>query len=129
MSDNSRYLVILQGADHQIYGGRFLSLRARNDQSFQQAISRASTLFWQAYLKNDEQAINDLAGYRLNSLLGVAATVERRIFSRSAEARSAPESEQPQPTTSWEQGASTSILTESFPLTRLYRAMVVKSER
>jgi len=129
MSGNSRYLVVLHGADHQIYGGHFLSFRGRNDQSFQQAISRVSTLFWQAYLKNDEQAINDLTGYRLNSLLGVAATVERRILPRSTAAHSVPEPELSKPSAEKPLPNGSSLLSESFPLTRLYRVMVAKSER
>ena len=128
MSGNSRFLVTLHGADHMIYGGHFLSLRARNDQSFQQAIRRGSTLFWQAYLKNDEQALADIIGYRLNSLLGVAATIERSVVPFSAEPRVAKESEQPSEKTPSEpdQTTTTSILTETFPLTRLYRAMLSK---
>jgi len=118
MSGNDRFLVVFQGADHMIYGGHFLSIRGRNDQPFQRAICRSSTLFWQAYLKNDEQALTDISGYRLNSLLGVAATIERHIVSRSEEVRTVLE---PNETT------ATPVHTETFPLTRFYRAIVMEN--
>ena len=131
MSGNDRFLVVFHGADHQIYGGRILSVRARNDQSFQQAICRASTLFWQAYLKKDESAKTNISGYRLNALLGVAATVERRIDSLSGKSRTTSEPEHPMETTPSEPGETTKapLLTESFPLSRLYRAMLANLEK
>lgn len=79
MSDNCRYLVVLQGADHQVYGGHMLSLRARNDKPFQAAIVRSSSCFWQGHLGEQERSLVVLRGSALNSMLGTLARVERRV--------------------------------------------------
>lgn len=79
MADNSRYLVVLQGADHQIYGGHMLSFRAKNDKPFQAAIVRSSNHFWQGHLRERDQSLAILNGRGLNSVLGGMARVERRI--------------------------------------------------
>ena len=118
MTGNDRFLVILQDADHMIYGGHFLSIRGRNDQSFQRAMCRGSILFWRAYLKNDERAMLDITGYRLNTLLGVAATVERNVVPRSGEV---------QTTSEPSEMIETSTHSEIFPITRFYRAIVIKN--
>lgn len=79
MSDNNRYLVVLQGADHQVYGGHMLSFRARNDKPFQAAIVRSSNHFWQGHLREQDQSLEILNGRGLNSVLGGMARIERRI--------------------------------------------------
>ncbi len=139
MSGNNRFLVVLQGADHMIYGGHFLSMRSRNDQTFQQAIVRTSMLFWRAYLEADEQSLIDVTGYRLNAILGVAATVERRLAPTSGEVRSnskpetltpseTPSTTRPEQRESTKTSSESPLLTETFPITRLYRSMVANLE-
>ena len=121
MEGNDRFLVVFQGADHMIYGGHFLSIRGRNDQPFQRAMCRSSILFWRAYLKHDERALLDITGYRLNSLLGVAATIERHVVPRSEEVRITVETSETPET------PETPTHTEVFPITRFYRAIAAEN--
>jgi predicted dienelactone hydrolase len=79
MDNCQRYLITLDGADHRIYGGRFLSLfSAKSDERFQSAIVRSSTCFWHAVLQNDPIAIQAINTYGWESLVGLKASIERR---------------------------------------------------
>ncbi len=159
ISGCSRFLVVFDGADHMIYGGHFLALRARKDQRFQDAICRITTVFWRAYLRGDEQALHYVTGYRLRSMLGVSATIERQIIPNdfveyrtdnhvenvdsTSPAMPGPNSggdeNEPQPDSNMEplqpptkkqelpetnDSLNTPILTDTFPVTRLYREFV-----
>jgi pimeloyl-ACP methyl ester carboxylesterase len=80
MDQCQRYLIILDGGDHRIYGGRLFSfLGGRNDNQFQAGIARSSTYFWLAVLQNDPRAIRAMNGYGWETLVGVKALVERRV--------------------------------------------------
>jgi len=128
MSQGNRYLVILQGADHQIYGGHMisLSLKARNDKKFQAAIVRASGCFWQAHLQEDARALTILNGYGLNAILGGLARVERRLpDSETASEDVLPKeyTESSQQTLPMETDTEEKTVVPVFPLTRYYRAI------
>lgn len=118
MSGNDRYLVVLQGADHQIYGGHFLSLMARNDKTFQSAIVRASSCFWQAHLGGDAQAMDRLNGAGLRGMLGNMARIERRLNEAEVLSETIP-AETPAPQEVKKTGAI-------FPVTRYYREIAAK---
>ena len=124
-----RYLVTMRGADHRVYGGRILSIRARNDKPFQSLIVRASSCFWQARLQENETALAVLNGYGLNSMLGGSAYLERRVFVgirnedqvRTREMTTVSE-KLPIP----EKQTGTEMLENresTFPLTRIYRVV------
>ncbi|MDR0335814.1 MAG: hypothetical protein LBI18_01860 [Planctomycetaceae bacterium] len=127
MTCNDRYLVVFQGGDHRIYGGRIFSLLARNDQLFQSAIIRVSNCFWKAILQQDENAAIVLNGYGFQRLLGGMATVERRIDTTEINAtktnstETAPQSDNMEKT---ETKKPESI--EEFPVTRFYRNITRK---
>ena len=128
MSQGNRYLVILQGADHQIYGGHMisLSLKARNDKKFQAAIVRASGCFWQAHLQEDARALTILNGYGLNAILGGLARVERRLpDSETASEDVLPKeyTESSQQTLPMETDTEEKTVVPVFPLTRYYRSI------
>jgi len=79
MIQNQRYLITLDGGDHRMYGGRILSfLGGRNDEKFQAAIVRSSTIFWRALLQDDPVARRVMDTHDWASLVGIKATIERR---------------------------------------------------
>ena len=81
-----RYLVVLQGADHRVYGGlRISSQRQAADASFQETISVAASDFFSAYLMEDEARLEMLRARGAASPLQ-AATVERRLGTNVANA-------------------------------------------
>jgi hypothetical protein len=124
MTRNNRYLVVFQGGDHRIYGGRIFSLSARNDQRFQSAIIRVSSYFWKAVLQKDEKAEMVLNGYNLRNLLGGIATVERHLDTIEMDTTEAaqPSGNTEKPET--KKAKSESI--EEFPVTQLYRNITRK---
>lgn len=131
MVRNNRYLIVLKGADHRVYGGHLLSMRAKNDKAFQSAIVRATNYFWKAFLQQDEQALTTLNSYRLNSMLGVSASIERRITSTESLSQTPAQtpsevSEQVEPNSSSISIEATE--TRAFPSTRIYRDLVRKHE-
>ena len=79
MVQNQRYLITFEGGDHRMYGGRVLSfLGGRNDEKFQAAIVRSSTIFWQAALQEESTAIQTMDTSGWSSLVGIRAKIERR---------------------------------------------------
>ncbi|MGW8257667.1 MAG: alpha/beta hydrolase family protein [Thermoguttaceae bacterium] len=75
-----QYLVTLLGADHMVYAGHILRQReAEKDAYFQTQIRDATTLFWDAYLKEKPQAILSLQADGLSKVLGPNATVEKKL--------------------------------------------------
>jgi predicted dienelactone hydrolase len=122
---NDRYLVIFEGGDHRIYGGRIFSfsLAARQDKRFQSAIIRTSDCFWQAVLQEDSEAQTVLNHLGLNVLLGGTATAERRLINSKVVS---PQENQRQQKDSEEltNPINSDKLTESvenFPVSRFYR--------
>ncbi|MGL4594436.1 MAG: alpha/beta hydrolase family protein [Thermoguttaceae bacterium] len=140
MADTDRYLITLQGADHRVYGGHTMPMRAENDKPFQDAIVRVSCYFWQSTLQNDEDAKNAIQGHRLNRILGGMARIERRLFEINAEltAQTKPDANSPHPIENSSPEANRELplmtaltspiieksLFESFPPTRFYRPLV-----
>ena len=79
MTQNQRYLIILEGGNHRMYGGRVVSLfGSRQDEMYQAAVVRGSSVFWRAALREDPSAIRALDHYGWESLVGVRASIERR---------------------------------------------------
>jgi predicted dienelactone hydrolase len=72
-----RYLITLQGGDHRIYGGRIFTLTARNDEKFQAAIVRSSTVFWYASLKGDAASAQMMQSSGWGQLVGLPSSIER----------------------------------------------------
>jgi pimeloyl-ACP methyl ester carboxylesterase len=136
---NDRYLVVFQGGDHRIYGGRIFTLSARNDQPFQSAIVRASICFWQATLQNHQKALEILNGYGLNSMLGGMAKVERHLdnieanihlASPTEKTENLEKAERPESSEKMENSETTEKLiesTEKFPVSRYYRSVMQKN--
>lgn len=58
MSNNDRFHVTLNGGDHLVYSGHLRSRKQANDSIYQNAIKNVSTVFWSAYLQNDETALH-----------------------------------------------------------------------
>lgn len=61
ISKSDQYLVILNGADHGVFGGRKRFMPKPNDDKHQEVTERLSTAFLDAYLKNDSKAKTWLA--------------------------------------------------------------------
>ena len=123
--ENDRYLVTLRGADHRVYGGRILSVLAKDDKPFQSLISRISSCFWRATLQEDAQAQATLNGYGLNSMLGSMAYLERKLQPAEQMTENVRESEtvQEQPMTDEKQTQLPPA--PDFPVTRIYRTISV----
>jgi predicted dienelactone hydrolase len=73
----NRYLITLKDGDHRIYGGRIFTLLARNDEKFQAAIVRSSTVFWYASLKHNTDAVQAMNVSGWQHLVGIQASIER----------------------------------------------------
>jgi predicted dienelactone hydrolase len=66
-----QYLLVFQGGDHMVFSGRRQSedpKQAAQDKTFQALILQSSTVFWNAYLKNDAKAQNWLRNDFKNAL-------------------------------------------------------------
>jgi len=61
ITKSDQYLVILNGADHGVFGGRKRMMAKPEDERFQEVTERVSTAFLDAYLKNDAKAKEWLA--------------------------------------------------------------------
>ena len=81
---NDQYLVIFDGTDHMLYAGHLLSIlpRARNDALYQNAIARLSTNFWNAYLKEDPNALEFMMSRNVIGLLDGLGRIERKFYLR-----------------------------------------------
>ncbi|MGN1066057.1 MAG: alpha/beta hydrolase family protein [Thermoguttaceae bacterium] len=55
-----KYLVVLQGADHRVYGGRRMGAKHASDQPFQQTIRQETSDFWSAYLQTETSILRQL---------------------------------------------------------------------
>jgi hypothetical protein len=78
MLKSERQLVIFDGGDHMIFSGRPSLTPRPDDAQFQAHIAATTTIFWQAYLRDDKMArewVNDpKAG--LGKYLSKSAKVE-----------------------------------------------------
>lgn len=61
ISKSDQYLIILNGADHGVFGGRKRFMPKPSDEKHQEVTERLSTAFLDAYLKNDSNAKEWLA--------------------------------------------------------------------
>lgn len=80
---DDRYLVVLQGADHRVYGGlRLSSQRQASDEPYHETIGIESSDFFSAYLRDDLFRLESLRAY--GYLVPFAnAVVERSLGARS----------------------------------------------
>ncbi len=76
-----QFLVTLQGADHMVYRGHILERNRDGDAYYQRIIRNATTLFWNAYLKDDARGRSELAEDEGASLLSGGARLEAKIAS------------------------------------------------
>jgi len=94
MIQNQRYLITLDGGGHRMYGGRVLSFPGgRNDEKFQGGMVRSSTIFWRAFLQDDQVAMKAINTHDWTSLVGVKASIERRGIQLVMVAQPEPEME------------------------------------
>lgn len=78
MVKSERQLVVFDKGDHMIFSGRPTLKPRSDDAKFQEQIAAVTTIFWQAYLRDDKAAhawIND-SKEGLTKYLGAAAKVE-----------------------------------------------------
>jgi hypothetical protein len=76
-----QYLVTFEDGDHMIFSGRGIkpgSPRKNKDTEFQKQILIASTVFWDAYLKDDAQAKAWLAEGSFEKSLGKLGKFEKK---------------------------------------------------
>lgn len=76
LNTSPAYLIIFNGGDHAVFSGRLVD--RPNDARFQQYIRESSTAFWDAYLRQDEQARMWLHDGGLKDALGDAGTLEAK---------------------------------------------------
>jgi dienelactone hydrolase len=79
MPPGDKYLLVLDGGDHMVFGGQTFARRkiTPRDEEIRGIVKAASLLFWNAYLKGDSQAKKLIAAKRdeqssLQALLGAA---------------------------------------------------------
>jgi WD40 repeat protein/dienelactone hydrolase len=77
-----QYLVIFAGGDHMIFSGRGRLAGGGKDAVFQALIRPLTTVFWDAYLKDDPQAKAFLAHGGPEKLLGKEGTAEKKLAAR-----------------------------------------------
>ncbi|MBR5759613.1 MAG: hypothetical protein IKX88_13560 [Thermoguttaceae bacterium] len=58
-----RYLVVLLGGDHRVYGGRKMGAKQANDRSYQETIARETADFITAYLSNDRIMLGQMRSF------------------------------------------------------------------
>jgi predicted dienelactone hydrolase len=80
ISGADQYLITFQGADHAIFTDqeRFFG-SGEKDHLFRELIRISSTVFWEAYLRNDVRAKAWMAGDGFRSLLGQDGMLERKL--------------------------------------------------
>ncbi|MFM7462296.1 MAG: alpha/beta hydrolase family protein [Burkholderiales bacterium] len=83
MPSGDKYLLVLDGGDHMVFGGQTFTRRktAPRDEEIRGIVKAASLLFWNAYLKGDSQAKKLIAAQRddrssLQAVLGAADRYE-----------------------------------------------------
>jgi hypothetical protein len=74
-----QYLITLNGADHMTYSGHIRASNGAHDAMFQHLIAECSTVFWDAYLKEDAAARAWLNGGGLRAHLGAAGRMEEKL--------------------------------------------------
>jgi len=80
ISKADQYLVTFQGGDHMIFSGRSLGgERAARDAEFQALIRWGTTVFWDAYLKDDAASKAWLTEGGFAAALGKDAKLEEKI--------------------------------------------------
>ena len=81
MPSGDKYLLVLDGGDHMVFGGQTFTRRMTSprDDEIRGDVKAASLMFWNAYLKGDNQAKQALAGKRddSSSLLALLAAADR----------------------------------------------------
>ena len=75
-----QYLITFYGADHLTYSGHNRPANAAGDALFHRLIAECSTVFWDAYLKDDAGAKAWLADEPLRTHLHGAGRVEKKLM-------------------------------------------------
>jgi dienelactone hydrolase len=73
-------LLTFEDGDHMVFSGRGRLLGGEHDKAYQQLICLASTAFWDATLRGDEDARAWLANGGFEALLGSSGRLEKRGF-------------------------------------------------
>ncbi|MBQ9873922.1 MAG: hypothetical protein IJM30_05625 [Thermoguttaceae bacterium] len=77
IDETDRYLLVLEGGDHRVYGGRRTNVR-RGDVQYQETIAKETCDFWVAYLLNDLEIRKKLSSQG-STVSFSNARVERRL--------------------------------------------------
>lgn len=77
-----QFLVTFFGADHLTYSGHVRPANSGRDALFQRLIAESSTVFWDAYLKQNDRARNWLTDRGLADYLKTTARVEKKLIAR-----------------------------------------------
>ncbi|EFK95055.1 conserved hypothetical protein [sediment metagenome] len=79
IKSGDHYLVTFRDADHMVFTGKVWPNRdADIDNEIHRLVKASTTLFWDAYLKDDADAGNVLKGKGLDSILDKSAEVEKK---------------------------------------------------
>jgi hypothetical protein len=74
-----QYLVIFTGGDHMTFSNRERFPKRTKEAAFHELIQAATTVFWDAYLKDAKPATAFLADGGLQRLLGKEGTLEKKL--------------------------------------------------
>jgi predicted dienelactone hydrolase len=74
-----QYLLIFNGGDHMVFSGRGRLPGREKDPVFQKMIRVSTTAFWDAYLKDDNQAKAFLVETGFQQMLGKNGTFEKKM--------------------------------------------------
>jgi hypothetical protein len=78
-----QYLVTFIGGDHMVFSGRPRHWGEEpTDAVFQESIKRCATVYWDAYLRGDSEAMAWLAGEGFEAALAGQAELERKLEAR-----------------------------------------------
>lgn len=80
---NDQYLVTFDGTDHLLYAGHFRSILPRNDVLYHTSIARLSANFWNAYLKEDPNALAFMMSRNVVGLVNRLGKIERKFYPRN----------------------------------------------
>lgn len=80
--NSDQYLIILNNADHMVFGaGRHRRVGGHDDENQQSIVQNVSTKFLDAYLKSDKKALTWLTGSGAKNLLSGEGTLEFKVAS------------------------------------------------
>ncbi|MDR1923677.1 MAG: hypothetical protein LBQ66_04815 [Planctomycetaceae bacterium] len=82
MTNGDKFLMTFLNGDHQVYAGPLFSVSRlfRDDNIYQQTITKISSYFWLAYLKDNEKAKKILNSTNIKHMLGELAKFEKKTI-------------------------------------------------